>query len=235
MEKILPYYRGSSYDVFVSKMNNGLTDLTASTFFGGSYWDFGYALAVDQDDNVYFTGHTASPNYTVTPGAADPTYNGVFNQGVTDDAYLTRLSGNLDSVLSSTFMGGDLWEIGLSLKIDDSGNIFTTGYTNSANFPVTQSAHDTSFNYGPYNAFIMKLNPELTEFSASTFLGGSDEDCGYCLIIDEDGNVIIARKTASVLDFPLTAGSYSNTYAGGAYNIFISILDSLLSGEELNI
>ena len=35
-------------DVFVSKFNNALSDLTASTFIGGTEEDIGYALATDQ-------------------------------------------------------------------------------------------------------------------------------------------------------------------------------------------
>jgi hypothetical protein len=80
------FHGGATNDVFVSELDAGGTGLVSSTFLGGASDDWGNAVALDSQTNVYVTGHTSSSNFPTTPGAFRTTYAG-FAQ-----AFVTKLS-----------------------------------------------------------------------------------------------------------------------------------------------
>ena len=50
-------------DVFVTKFNNALTDLTSGVVFGGTGTSYGTALALDQQNYIYVTGATNAADF----------------------------------------------------------------------------------------------------------------------------------------------------------------------------
>lgn len=86
-------------DVFISKFSNDLTSLLASTYLGGSNTEDAHALAIGSGDNVYITGFTYSKDFPVTGDAYDASYSG-------GDAFVSKLSGDLGSLLASTYLAG---------------------------------------------------------------------------------------------------------------------------------
>jgi hypothetical protein len=62
-------YMGSNTDGFLVKINPDGSDLLYSTFIGGIYDDRVYGVDLLSDNNIFITGHTASPNLPTTPGA----------------------------------------------------------------------------------------------------------------------------------------------------------------------
>jgi len=214
-------YNGS-FDVFVSKLNGGLTSLLASTYLGGKGEDDGHSLALDTSGNVHVTGYTSSSSFPTTSGAYDTSY------GTSNDVFVSKLDGGLTSLLASTYLGGSSYDYGRSLTLDTSGNVYVAGYTGSSDFPTTSGAYDTSYG-GDGDVFVSKLNSGLTSMLASTYLGGSGSELGSSLTLDTSGNVHVTGYTSSS-SFPTTSGAYDTSY-GGSKNVFVSKLDSDLTAS----
>jgi PKD repeat protein len=224
-------FAGGAYDAFVSRFDPNLATLFASTFLGGSQWDFAYGMSLDAAGNVYVTGHTASTNFPVSQNAFDKNYSGSGGQGVGDDVFVSKFDGLLTKLLASTYLGGSAWENGYYMATDAQGNVYVTGTTSSTNFPTGPNAYDKTYDGGtPFagDIFISRLNNDLSTLFASTYLGKKQKESTGALCIDSNQNILIAGSTASS-DFPTTYSSYNEIYNGGAGDVFIVRLDSLLS------
>ncbi|MCX7980546.1 MAG: SBBP repeat-containing protein [Bacteroidia bacterium] len=193
--------------------------LVWSTFLGGSGngYDYGYDIAIDANGSAYITGYTGNTNFPTTSGAYDQSLHGY------RDAFVTKLSSNGDSLTYSTFLGGNDYEEGYAIAIDASGSAYITGYTQSSDFPTTPSAYDTSYNGGDKDVFVTKLSPDGSSLTYATFLGGSSDDVGMAITVDNSGSAYITGYTASY-DFPETSGAYDISYNGGAEDVFVTKL-----------
>jgi hypothetical protein len=192
---------------------------------GRDRWESGQGIALGPNRTVYVTGWTRSSDYVITPGAFQTSLNG--NQ----DAFMTTLDNGL-SVLYSTYLGGSAsvqfcfgGEAGNAIAVDDQGNGYVTGYTDSTDFPATPGAYQQS---GQYAAFVTKLNPGgsgRADLIASTYLEGSG-DAGYG----------ISLQVAGGLYYPLVAGgtgpnfrttpNATQAYFGGNTDAFLTKLDA---------
>ncbi|MEK7359496.1 MAG: SBBP repeat-containing protein, partial [Planctomycetota bacterium] len=211
------------WDVFVSKFDNGLTKLLASTFLGKSSDEYGYSIAIDAGGNVYVTGETLSFDFPTTPGAYRTAYNGGYY-----DAFVSKFNSGLTSLLASTFLGGGSGDYGRAIAVDGVGNVFVAGNTWSKDFPATPGVYNTAHNGGNDDAFVSKLNNGLTSLLASTYLGGYSNDCGKAIAVDGGGNVYVTGDTVSP-NFPTTAGAYATSYNRGSKDVFISKFDNGLT------
>jgi hypothetical protein len=119
-------------------------------------------------------------------------------------------------LLWSTFLGGsgsdgDFGESEThGLALDSEGNAIITGYTTSSDFPTTPGAYEESYN-GERDAFISKLSFDGSSLIWSTYLGGSDLEKGFGVVVDSDDNPIALGYTYSP-DFPTTPGAYDEEY-----------------------
>lgn len=209
------YNGGGSYpyDVFVSKLNSSGSTLLYSTFIGGTGAELAEAMTVTGSGDVYLTGSTTSSDFPVTMGVFDNTYNGpAYPSLFWGDAFILRLNSTGSTLIFSTFIGGNEDDIGRAIYVDDTGNIYCSGAAR-ANFPVTSGAFDTSYNYGPYDGFILKMNPTGTTLFYCTYYGGSGNDTSNGISVDDLGNAYVTGNTHSY-DFPTTAGSFDTSFNG---------------------
>ena len=245
-------------NAFVTELNPAGTALVYSTYLGGSGGDSGNAIAVDTSGNMYVAGQTGSADFPVTPGAFQTTYSGAAN--TSPNAFVTKLNPGGTALVYSTYLGGSGGAVNVlptlamlggdlatGLAIDNSGNVYLTGSTASANFPVTPGAYQSTNNdqppcggecIGGYNAFITELDSAGSALVYSTYLGGNginpgdsvgvltfgEGDQASALALDNSGNVYITGSAVSY-DFPVTAGAFQTTVSSRSENAFVAKLN----------
>lgn len=97
--------------------------------------------------------------------------------------------------------GGGSEDRAAGIGVDRSGNAYVVGYTNSADFPVS-NAFDSTKNGATFDAVVTKFSANGGSIVYSTFLGGGLDDYGNDLVVDSSGNAYITGTTWSP-DFPL--------------------------------
>lgn len=200
---------GGTYNAFVAKLNPTGTGLVYSTYIGGNGTDQGEAVVVDGSGNAYVTGQTSSTNFPTTAGAYQTVLAGTIN------AFVLKLNATGTALVFSTYLGGSGSDAGVRIAIDSSGNSYVVGNTQSANFPISPGAFQTSYG-GNGDVFISKLNP-TGGLVYSTFLGGNNDDFGVGISLDSAGSVYVTGGTFSA-NFPTTAGAYQTVFGGGSYS-----------------
>ena len=159
-------YNGGA-DAFVAKVNPAGTGLVYCGYIGGAGDDSGYGIAVDGSGNAYITGRINSTEATF-PVVAGPdlTYNGDIW-----DAFAAKVNPAGTGLVYCGYIGGAGFEFGFGIAVDDSGNAYITGYTDSteATFPVV-AGPDLTFN-DTLDAFVAKIQiapPSLTSLLPSS-------------------------------------------------------------------
>ncbi|MFH0925994.1 MAG: SBBP repeat-containing protein [bacterium] len=226
-------------DVFITKMDSNLTTILASTYLGGLGSDsvggmYAYqkdTLVFDNENNVYITGRTYLNFLDDTPF---PTTENAYDRTVrmgSSDVFISKLDSNLSTLLASTYLGSDVHDVGLSIALDSTNNIYVAGETGSRDFPTTEGAYDRDYNNGngwfETDVFVAKLNNNLSSLLGSTFLGGADNETVSSIALDSTNNVYITGETESS-NFPFTPGAYDTTF-GGESDVFVSKFNNSLT------
>ena len=202
--------------VFVSRLSSDLTTLLQTTSLGGSNWDEAYAIAIHPNTgDVYITGYTTSTDFPGLTGAADTTFAGY------NEAFVSRLSSDLQTLYRSTFLGGESYEVGYGIAIHpNTGDVYVTGVTSSTNFPNITGGADTTITGD--EAFVSRLSSNLGTIYRSTFLGGNKYDSGSAIAIHPTtGNIYVTGTTGSN-DFPKITGGADTVFSGD--EAFVSML-----------
>ena len=133
-------------------------------------------------------------------------------------------------LLTSTFLGGSAEDEINGIAFDQNRNVYLVGTSNSPDLPVTPSAFQKTISGTHRHAFVAKLNPSGTAILSLTYLGGSAEDYGNAIAVDQAGNAYVVGTTLST-DFPVTPGAVQTKYGGADVfgDAFVTKLDSTLS------
>ena len=202
--------------------------LTYSTYLGGSGDELTApsgtdGIALDPAGNAYVIGATSSADFPAAPGALQTSFAGgsgsfgCFNS-ISADAFVTKLNARGDTIIYSTYLGGNDDDCGEGIAVDPSGNAYVAGETLSTDFPVTRGAFQpacASCSQGMVDTFAAKLSRDGSALVYSTYLGGNDEDLFPMLALDRFGNLYIQGTTFST-DYPTTPGVFQPACASCA-------------------
>ena len=186
---------------------------------GGASNDFGTSIAVDALGNVYTTGYFGG-TADFDPGAG--TYN-LTPAGIFLNIFVSKLDASGNFVWAKQ-MGGASTAEGLSIAVDASGNVYTTGkFIGTADFDPGPGTYNLT-SAGSYDIFVSKLDSS-GNFIWAKRMGGASTDKGLSIAVDASGNVYTTGLFQGTVDFDPGAGTYNLTSAGGD-DIFVSKLDS---------
>jgi hypothetical protein len=232
---------GGNNDLFVSRLNATGTALLYSTYLGGSEGEpSSTALGgfeIDAAGNAYVYADTQSANFPVSAGAPQPTRGNPNALQFDEDVTLTRLNAAGTQFTFSTYLGGtgidatdDIDVDGRLFAIDGAGNAWVAGTTESADFPASAGAFDTTFN-GPAggnpgggDAFVARYDTNAGTKTFATVIGGTGDEFARALAVDPAGNAYLASSTSSN-NYPVTAGAFDSTYAAGTSDAAVTKLN----------
>jgi hypothetical protein len=226
------YLAGDNDDIVITKLSADGSEILTSTEFGGSQIDGVSDIATDEEGDVYITGYTGSPDFPTTPGCFQSIKGGL-NQtnSHVNDAYLTKVSGNLTTIIYSTFLGGNVGDFSHSIVVDPSGCAIITGNTRSVDFPTTPGCLNSSHG-GMSDMFVAKFNGNGSALLFSTYINSPDNevDFGTDIAFDSKGNICILGGSQSH-NFPITPGCFQPEFPGGGGHDFGSSVVVILDPE----
>ncbi len=126
-------YGGDIYDAFLVKMDS-LGNSLWCTYYGGSSRDMGLCCKTDNFNNIFLVGHTKSANNIATANTHQSSPSGYY------DAFIAKFAA--DGIrLWGTYYGGAKDDDARGCCLDNNGNIFITGTTESTDLISDTGAH----------------------------------------------------------------------------------------------
>ena len=129
------------------------------------------------------------------------------------------------SIIFSTFTGSSADNWGYTATPGPDGSFFAGGISFGSGYPVSAGAFSTVFNGGTvedefpgYDIAIFKFSPNGSNRLYATYLGGNGNEQPHSMIVDAQGNLIVAGRSFSP-NYPVTSPLIG---AGGGFDIVIT-------------
>ena len=186
-------------DAFVTKLDARGQGPIYSTYLGGSRSEVATAITLDGEKNAYVAGWTTSTDFD-TINALYPNYVGDY------DAFVTKFDSQGQGPVYSSYLGGTGVDQASGIAVDWTGNIYVTGYTESANFPMANALYPT-----PDRGFVTKFNPQGQRLVYSTYLNGNWGG-GKGIVADGAGNAYVTSYNGHARVTKLDANGQGPVY-----------------------
>lgn len=121
-----------------------------------------------------------------------------------------------------SFSGSSADNWGFTATYGPDGSMFGGGIVKESGFPVSPGALQGSYGGGDWDIGIIKLTPDGSGRVYATYIGGKAIEQPHSLIVDPQGNLVIAGRSNSG-EYPVTAGTIG---IGGSYDIVVTKLNA---------
>ena len=170
-------------DGFLSKIPPQGDSLVYSTFLGGTAADIAYGVAVDNEYCVYITGGTGSSDFPLKYPLQSGYGGGYY------DAFITKFGPDGDSLIYSTFLGGNANDHAEDIDLNQLKQAYICGFTMSSDFPIMHAVQ-AGYGGGNQDGFISVLNSAGNEMTFSTYIGTADNEGLTGIAVDPNDNAL---------------------------------------------
>ena len=130
----------------------------------------------------------------------------------------------IDPIITATYLGGAAPEVCIDTDLDEYGNIYIVGSTESTSgFPITTGAYQT-VHAGSEDIFVTKLNPAGDQMLWSTYVGGANDDRAYGVEVHSTSGGVAVVGYAG-LGFP-QVNALQASYGGDSSDGIVFMLNS---------
>jgi hypothetical protein len=194
-------------DIFVTKTNTSGSFIWAKQLSGTSN-ESGLSIAVDAASNVYTTGYF---NLTVDFDPGPSTFN--LTSAGSQDIFISKLDASGNFVWAKQ-LGGNSVDVGNSIAVDSSGNVYTTGtFFGTADFDPGAGAFNLISVGGGQDIFISQLDASGS-FVWAKQLGSNNTDYANSIVVDNSDNIYTTGNFYATADFDPDAGIFNLTPTG---------------------
>ncbi len=204
-------------DAYILKLDN-FGDFVWAKQIQGPGYGRGESIITDHSGNVIVTGgFSDSADFDPGPG----TY--FLSTSNTSDAFILKLTDSGDFIWAGNLEAG-VESYGYSHAVDNSNNIFWTGYFRGTGDldPTNGILSDTP--RGKNDIFLHKLDSNGKVVWADLY-GGGDWDRGLSLAYENSGTVFLAGDFTGSVDFDRGSGTFSLS-SNGSSEIFLLRVNS---------
>ena len=100
-------------------------------------------------------------------------------------------------VIFCSFSGSAADNWGYTATDGPDGSMYGGGIVHDEGFPTSSGAFQTNFQNGNFDIGIIKLSPDGSNRVYATYVGGSGDEQPHSLIVDNQGNLVLAGRTNS--------------------------------------
>lgn len=182
------------------KLNNDFTNFLSQNNNASNYIE-PYSIKIGPGGDLFVTGY-----YVVSP------------QNI--DVFVLRMSPN-GTIIFKTHFGGSSSDFARDIVVDQNGNSYVVGYTDSNNFFTKNAFRSTP--YGGYDIFLAKLSP-TGQILFSTYLGSYGSDFCRGIAINSLNQLVLACYSNSPLSNTMTQLDFSQSVMENITPVFYPLV-----------